>query len=117
MCASADAGSSRPGGEASGAADDFAPGYHVVWGAKIRFARAKAVICRRDANFGTPQGGERLLLGPQLPPGLPELLFHLRAREIAAERRVHDAVVAGELPQRLAARPPPQQVDDSREMV
>jgi hypothetical protein len=36
-----------------------------VWGAKIRFARAKAVICRRDANFwhptGTAQRGTRQL--------------------------------------------------------
>jgi hypothetical protein len=30
-----------------------------VWGAKIRFARAKAVICRQDANFGTPHGAAR----------------------------------------------------------
>ncbi len=31
----------------------------VLWGAKTRFARAKAVICRQDANFGTPQGAAR----------------------------------------------------------
>lgn len=80
------------------------------------FAFGRGLLCGLAAYrpfeppLGGAAGGERLLLGPQLPPGLPELLSHLRAREIAAERRVRDAVVAGELPQRLAARPPPQQL-------
>jgi hypothetical protein len=44
------------------------------------------------------------LLGPKLPPRLGELGFDLRPHEIAAEGRVRDAVVACELPQRLAGR-------------
>jgi hypothetical protein len=44
------------------------------------------------------------LLGPKLPPRLRELGFDLRPREISAYGGVRDAVVACELPQRLAGR-------------
>jgi hypothetical protein len=44
------------------------------------------------------------LVGPKLLHGLPELRFHLRPGEIAAQRRVRNPVVAGELAQRRAGR-------------
>ena len=44
------------------------------------------------------------MLGPKLPPRLRELGFDLRPREIAADGGVRDAVVACELPERLAGR-------------
>jgi hypothetical protein len=31
-----------------------------AWGAKIRCPPEKSAICRQDANFGTPQGAERI---------------------------------------------------------
>jgi hypothetical protein len=54
-------------------------------------------------------GSQGSLLGPKLPPSLPELPRHLRLLEKTAERRVRDTVVRSELPQGLAGRPSPDQ--------
>jgi hypothetical protein len=50
------------------------------------------------------------LLGAPLLRGLSELLSDLGSLEVAAEGRVGDVVVAGELSQRLTGRPAPEQL-------
>jgi hypothetical protein len=53
-------------------------------------------VGRRDRGLATRRKGKG--------PGLLQLPARLRPREVAAERRVRDAVVTGQRPHRLAAR-------------
>jgi hypothetical protein len=48
----------------------------------------------------------KMMLSPHQRPRLAQLPRHLGPREVAAERRVRHPIVEGQRPQRLARRPP-----------
>ncbi len=62
-----------------------------------------------EPPLGGAAGPKLPLLASKLHPRLFELLFHLRPAEIAAERRVRHVIIAGQIAQRFARRPTPNQ--------
>jgi len=62
-----------------------------------------------EPPLGQPTGATLPVIGPKLPARLFELPLHLRPDEIAAERRVRHVIVAGQIAQRFARRPTPNQ--------
>jgi hypothetical protein len=75
--------------------------------------RPQPLASRPTANelrVGNEPTERTVALGPSQLPGLPELPARVRPAEETAERRVPDAVVRGERPQRLTGRPAAKQL-------
>ncbi len=73
------------------------------------------VHLRFEPPLGQATGAKPPRFGPKLPRRLFQFLVQLRPGEIAAERRVRDAIVAREFAQRFARRATPNQRPVGRE--